>query len=192
LIAGCVYALPDLTASFVRKETVGSDVLLTARIGNGGGNAVGPEVPVSFYNGDPASGGILLGTARTESIAARSFEDVSLMVPVGTEALPLWVVADDEGGLIGIHTESNEANNAVDGQVYLTSTPNEAPVVDAGPDQIVTIEGASLVVPLSGSEQGCKGSWRGGSELFFRSKQRLKAVRLDRFERRGGRERGSG
>jgi len=151
LIDGCVYALPDLTASFVRKETVGSDVVLTARIGNGGGNAVGPEVPVSFYNGDPGLGGILLGTARTGSIAARSFEDVSLMVPVGTEALPLWVVADDEGGLVGIHTESNEANNAVDGQVYLTATPNEAPVVDAGADQIVTIEGASLVVPLSGS-----------------------------------------
>ena len=122
LIDGCVYALPDLTASFVRKETVGSNVLLTARVGNGGGNAVGPEVPVSFYNGDPGSGGVLLGTARTGSIAARSFEDVSLMVPVGTEALPLWVVADDEGGLTGIHTESNEANNAVDGQVYLTST----------------------------------------------------------------------
>jgi len=83
LIDGCVYALPDLTASFVRKETVGSEVVLTARIGNGGGNAVGPEVPVSFYNGDPGSGGILLGTARTGSITARSFEVVSLMVPVG-------------------------------------------------------------------------------------------------------------
>ncbi|MGH9462398.1 MAG: PKD domain-containing protein, partial [Vicinamibacteria bacterium] len=130
---------------------MGSEVVLTARIGNGGGNAVGPEVPVSFYNGDPASGGILLGTAQTGSIAARSFEDVSVMVPVGTEALPLWVVADDEGGPSGIHTESNESNNAVDGQVYLTATPNEAPVVDAGVDQIVTIEGASLVVPLAGS-----------------------------------------
>ena len=110
---------------------------------------MGPEVPVSFYNGDPALGGLLLG--RTTSIAARSFEDVSLMVPVGTEALPLWVVADDEGGLVGIHTESNETNNAVDGQVYLTAAPNEAPLVDAGADQVVTIEGASLVVSLAGT-----------------------------------------
>ena len=51
------------------------------------------------------------------------------------------MVADDEGGLVGIHTESNETNNAVDGQVYLTGTPNEAPLVDAGPDQVLTIEG---------------------------------------------------
>ena len=35
LIDGCVYALPDLTASFVRKQTVGSEVVLTARVGNG-------------------------------------------------------------------------------------------------------------------------------------------------------------
>ena len=140
LIDGCVYALPDLTASFVRKETVGSDVVLTGRIGNGGGNAAGP-----------ASGGILLGTSRTESIAGRQFRDVSLIVPVGTEALPLWVVADDEGGLVGLHTESDETNNAVDGQVFLTSTPNLAPVVDAGPDQVLTLEGASLVVSLAGS-----------------------------------------
>ena len=79
LIDGCVYALPDLTASFVRKETVGSDVVLTARLGNGGGNAAGPEIGVSFYNGDPASGGILLGTTRTESLAGRQFRDVSLI-----------------------------------------------------------------------------------------------------------------
>ncbi len=37
------YALPDLTASFVRKQTLGSEVVLTVRVGNGGGNAVGPE-----------------------------------------------------------------------------------------------------------------------------------------------------
>ena len=53
LIDGCVYALPDLTASFVRKETVGSDVLLTARIGTEEAmrrQCGGPEVPVSFLS----------------------------------------------------------------------------------------------------------------------------------------------
>lgn len=68
----------------------------------------------------------------TGSLTARSFRDVSVSVPVGTQALPLWVVADDQGDLTGIHAESDETNNALNSRLFLTATPNEAPVVDAG------------------------------------------------------------
>ena len=81
---------------------------------------------------------------------ARGFRDVSVTVPVGTQALPLWVVADDEGGLSGIHAESDETNNALNSRLFLTATPNEAPVVDAGEDRVVTIAGTTLTVALNG------------------------------------------
>ena len=132
LLTGCAYALPDLTASFVRKSLAGSEVVLTARIGNRGGNPVGASTPVSFYGGDPSAGGTLLGTVlTTRALGTGGFEDVALTVPAGTAALPLWVVADDEGGLVGIRPESDETNNAHDARIYLTAAPNQAPQVSA-------------------------------------------------------------
>ena len=82
---------------------------------------------------------------------ARGFRDVSVTVPVGTQALPLWIVADDEGGLTGIHSESDETNNALNSRLFLTATPNEVPVDNAGEDQVVTITEATLTIALSGT-----------------------------------------
>ena len=143
-VEGCLAAQPDLTASFTRKVASANDVTLTVKIGNGGGAAVGPEIPVSFYDGDPSAGGVLLTTATTGGLMGRRFRDVSVTVPLGTQALPLWVVADDEGGLTGIHDESDETNNALNSRLFLTNPPNEAPVVDAGEDRVVTITEATL------------------------------------------------
>src|SRR3972149_9256887 len=82
---------------------------------------------------------------------APSFRDLSMTVPVGTRALPLWVVADDEGGLTGIHSESDETNNALNSRLFLTATPNNVPVVAAGDDRVVTITEATLTIGLNGS-----------------------------------------
>jgi hypothetical protein len=67
-VEGCLAAQPDLTASFARKIVSGGEVTLTVRIGNGGESAVGPTIPVSFYDGDPAAGGVLLLTVTTSSL----------------------------------------------------------------------------------------------------------------------------
>ena len=83
---------------------------------------------VSFYNGQPGAGGVLLQTATTAApIAAGGFADVAIVVPSTTEALPLWVVADDPATV----DESDETNNAYDSGLYLSDEPNAAPSVSA-------------------------------------------------------------
>ena len=152
LTAGCVYAKPDLTASYVRRTINETGIVLTARIGNGGGILAGANAPVAFYDGDPASGGVLLGTAHTSILLQPGqFEDVTLSLPSGTLASPIWVAADDDGTGHGLHTELNEDNNQHNSHVYLTLTPNQAPVVDAGSDQELAFSGAGLSTSLSGT-----------------------------------------
>ena len=82
---GSRVAFPDLTASLVRITEGATDVTLTARIGNGGATVVFPGAPVSFYDGDPRAGGVLLGTVTTSlSLQPGVYEDVSLVLPFGT------------------------------------------------------------------------------------------------------------
>jgi hypothetical protein len=64
-IAGSVFASPDLTASFMRFTEDAGNVTITVRIGNGGANIVGSDVPIAFYDGNPSSSGVLLGTVQT-------------------------------------------------------------------------------------------------------------------------------
>jgi RHS repeat-associated protein len=143
LTTGCEFAKPDLTASYVRKTENGADIVLMARLGNGGGSSVAAGVSVSFYDRDPAAGGTLLATTATAAaLAPGAFADVSVSVPATTVARPLWVVADDAGGLVGTVAESDETNNAYNSRVFLSPVPNEAPTVDAGADQ-------RLVYPVS-------------------------------------------
>ena len=106
---------PDLTASFMRFACIGDTLLVVVRIGNGGAIAVGPGLPVSFYHGDPASGGPLLGTVPTAgAMSPGRFEDVTLQLTgvCGTLLGPVTVVADDPGDSRSTQRECNEANNA--------------------------------------------------------------------------------
>jgi RHS repeat-associated protein len=132
LTQGCEFARPDLVPSFVRREDGPSGITLTARIGNAGGRPVPAGVSVSFYDGQPGAGGTpVQATTTAVAIAAGSFADVAIVVPSSTEAMPLWVVADDLANV----EESDETNNAYDSGLYITEVPNAAPVVAAGPDQ---------------------------------------------------------
>jgi hypothetical protein len=62
---GCAFPQPDLTASALQITEAASEWELVVRIGNGGARVVGPDVPVSFYDGDPRLGAIRLGTLAT-------------------------------------------------------------------------------------------------------------------------------
>ena len=133
-VRGTVATQPDLVASFVRAQRQASDVTFTARVGNAGASTT-VAVPVAFYSGAP-SRGVLVGKASTAvAIGSGGYEDVSITVPGTTRALPLWVVADDLGDGRGTIAESNETNNAYDSRLFVSDQPNEAPRVDAGPDQ---------------------------------------------------------
>ncbi|HEY7412402.1 MAG TPA: FG-GAP-like repeat-containing protein, partial [Vicinamibacteria bacterium] len=147
LTSGCEYAKPDLAPSYVRTATEAGSRAVTARVGNGGGSAVPPGLPVSFYDGDPRAGGTLLGTVATAAVLRpEGFEDVTLTLEAARRALPLWVVADDLGNGSGTVAESDEANNAYDSRVFLTDTPNQRPQVDAGPDR--STEAPAMTVAL--------------------------------------------
>jgi hypothetical protein len=85
-----VLASADVTASFLRIAEESDGIVLTVRIGNGGTKAVGSGVPVSFYDGDATSGGVLLGTGNTtSSLFPGQFEDVSITLPPGTTSAAL-------------------------------------------------------------------------------------------------------
>jgi hypothetical protein len=74
---------------------------------------VGAGLPVSFYDGDPLAGGVLLGTAATSApLLPGRFETVTLDLGVGASvAGAICVVADDSGGLVSTENECDETNN---------------------------------------------------------------------------------
>ena len=131
---GGAHAAPDLTASFLRVAAGDGETLLTARVGNGGAVVVGSGVPVSFYDGNPADGGTLLGTVETtQALQPGQFEDVTLALAEGASTVnTIWVVADDSGGLVGHTNECDEVNNLLDSGLIL-ATLNQPPVITSEP-----------------------------------------------------------
>jgi hypothetical protein len=109
-----LHRAPDLSASRLLFDTTGlPDTLrITARIGNGGSLQVG-NVPVAFYDGNPLTGGTLLGTVKTTKILKPDeYEDVTFtwsLPPAG--AHDIYVVADDGGAGAGTQNECDETNN---------------------------------------------------------------------------------
>ena len=102
-------AAPDVTASFLRFRLTSTTAL--ARIGNAGDAPAPAGLPVAFYDGDPAGGGALIGSAATSvALAPGEFEDVE----VALSAFPagqLWVAADDDGTGASTVPECDEGNN---------------------------------------------------------------------------------
>lgn len=118
---------PDLNASLIRKNDAlfPTSSELTARIGNGGGVSVPANTKVSFYRGDPAAGGTLIGTTQTSSsLNPGQYEDVKVVwnsPPIGLH--PITVVADDNGLGQGTVNEGNEANNKAMANIALGIGP---------------------------------------------------------------------
>ncbi len=108
-------SLPDLVPSYVRFDQVNcpNSVGITARIGNGGSLLAPAGVKVSFYDGDPTAGGVLIGTVLTSMpLDPGVFEDVLLTwAAPGTGARSVFVRADDDGTGTGAVKEGFEDNN---------------------------------------------------------------------------------
>ena len=144
---GCV----DLTASDIRIDNTGypGSVDLVVKIGNGGAIHTPPGIEVSFYQGDPQAGGVLLSTRTiSDRIDPGAFTDVAATwsnPPVGLENI--YVVADDNGSGKGKVNEVDEENNMA--SAYF-SLGNYTPVARAGDDQIV-VEGDTVSVDGSQS-----------------------------------------
>lgn len=125
-----LYDAPDLIPSYVQVSEGGSSFTISARIGNAGVVTVGPGVSVGFYDGDPKSGGTLLGTTKTTAyIDPGTYEDVSFTVTSGI-IQNLFVSADDDGTLTGSVSECNELNNIYDmGEGSIVPRTNHPPEI---------------------------------------------------------------
>jgi len=113
LRAGCEQ---DLTASRLAADQGGcpAQVSLSAVVGSGGAVPIPAATPVAFYDGDPASGGTLIGTTQTSrELLAGDSETVTIVwssPPPGQHRI--FVVADDDGtGARSLAEESNFVNN---------------------------------------------------------------------------------
>ncbi len=119
---------PDLIPSFVRQDQTNCPVSvnLTARVGNGGALTAPSGVNISFYQGDPTTGGTLLGVVpTTRSLAPGEFEDVTVIwngPAVGLQ--DIFIVADDDGAGLGAVNEGDELNNVYDTLVSVCSEEN--------------------------------------------------------------------
>jgi large repetitive protein len=108
------YRAADLTASYVRVAMTGypGEVTITARIGNGGAKAAASGVAVAIYDGDPAAGGVLIGTtATTVALQPGTYEDVALLWNAPAEGQHTLTVQADHDGSCGRVEECDDANN---------------------------------------------------------------------------------
>jgi hypothetical protein len=117
---------PDLVPSYLRFDTLDCprSVDVTARVGNGGSLVAPAGVLVSFYLGDPAAGGTLIGTAQTlAALDPGEFEDVSLTwLAPAPGAQTVFVRADDDGTGLGSVQEGFEDNNVHGATATLCTT----------------------------------------------------------------------
>ena len=131
---------PDLTASLLRVVDNGPNqtASLIVRIGNAGTGFA--ESVVSFFQGDPTAGGVLLGSVPTDSVATGTYTDVTL---TGVTSLSgqtdIHAVVDYQEQLI----ECNENNNHTAIPVFVQSIHGVISVatdaVDYGPSSPVIL-----------------------------------------------------
>jgi PKD repeat protein len=138
------FAAPDLTVGriVVDDTQFPAQVMLTARVGNGGGNIVRGQTPVVFYQGDPAVGGSLIGIiSTTVDLLPGQYTDVSvawLNPPVGSH--DIFVIVDRTADGSGIHSERDEINNIHNWLVAigLPATPTPTNTATATPTDTAT------------------------------------------------------
>ncbi|RME25126.1 MAG: hypothetical protein D6806_08445 [Deltaproteobacteria bacterium] len=113
---GAATAAPDIVATEPGAGVAGCPgfIVLWAWISNRGAIDIGPGIPVSFWLGNPAAGGQLIGVARTtrklEPGQAQRVMFTWTNPPAGEHSVV--VIADSDGSGLGITTECSEDNNA--------------------------------------------------------------------------------
>lgn len=110
-----VYGSPvpgaDLTASLLQivDHGTGLPASLTLRVGNAGAVPSPAGVLVTFYQGDPAGGGVSLGSLSLPAIANGAYQDVRLDNVMLSGTADIYAIVDETNQL----NECNEANNSM-------------------------------------------------------------------------------
>jgi len=139
-------AAPNLTASRVSLDATPcpNGVGLVARIGNAGSNLAVAPVNVSFYDGDPNLGGVLIGVATTATnLLPGRYEVVTLAAPPSlTGPRDIVVVADDGGGGVGVVSECDESDNRCGAHLDMDACPTGVPADDASDGRVGFVSAA--------------------------------------------------
>jgi hypothetical protein len=126
------FAVPDLilTALGVGCGYTGAPPQLTATVRNQGEASAPSGVSVAFYQGEPATGGTLLGTAALPAaLPAGQDVEVRLSVAVNGQSLRYFARVDDTGTGSGTVAECREDNNSLAQELTLScGTQNVPPV----------------------------------------------------------------
>jgi plastocyanin len=153
----------DLSASQLRMNDTAcpAEIGLTVRVGNAGDNHVAAGVPVSFYDGDPASGGALIATLTTpHPLVPGQYVDLSLQwsnPPMATAVI--YARVDDDGAGNGMLPELDEENNLAYAEMALC-TATETPADGMSGQVIDALTGgflAAAIVSLHQVEDGMAG-----------------------------------
>jgi len=152
-------AVPDLTASVLEviDNGTGQPFSLSVRIGNGGALASPDGVLLSFYQGDPNTSGILLGSQTLGIIPAGDYQDIVLAGIVSLSTTEnVFAVVDPANQVIECSESNNSVNAAIVPQSFLaqidvaTDSPsylaNEAVVLTAQITNLSALSGMFFAV----------------------------------------------
>jgi len=103
---------PDLSVARLQviDNGVGAAASISVLLGNAGASPLFSPTSVAFYEGDPASGGVLLGTVSVNNVPPGQSREVVLdNVTSLTGTADIYVIADADNRIV----ECNEANNHI-------------------------------------------------------------------------------
>ncbi len=111
--SGNPLAAPDLlgVAAMSNTDACPASLQVCAQVTNGGDAEVGPGMEVTFYDGDPAAGGMAIGTAMTTHNLARGDSETVCVDWSPAPTSPTTVFAKVDSG--DAARECNEDNNVV-------------------------------------------------------------------------------
>ena len=116
--------LPDLSVS-VPRYCASTPNLITVRVGNGGSADATTAFVVAVYDGNPDSGGQVIGLTTLNGLAAGQFVDVDISLG---SANPRYVRVDTEAAVV----ECNETNNTLLAFTGCGADVNRDGIVDDG------------------------------------------------------------
>ena len=129
---------PDLVPGYLRLDSTlyPDSIGIVVRLGNGSDGFLGAgNGSVSFYDGDPAGGGVLLGSVgNSAAIPAGGYEDLRFTwtTPPPGEHI-IYVIADADN----VVQECNETNNSTFKTLTIGTTEETLPNIAAGAISIV-------------------------------------------------------
>lgn len=106
------YLAANLTASYLRAVQTGAGTALTVRVGNGGVVSATSGAPVAWYDGDPAAGGVLIGSGQTtRALAPGDYQDlVFTWTGASAGSHTLVAVVDPDAARIDCDPTDNRAS----------------------------------------------------------------------------------